>query len=837
MKRRFSRYSLILITVILLASMVAVGLVGCNTPVDPGKNGNGKKDPIVPLLPDLINLGVNLSDYAPTGTVIYDNTTKTNAARDLKDKQDSEKEKHNYAYDEATGEYTTNFDEATGKYNWTVMDDGEEEDTTTFTKIFLFADTTELVNRMALAHLPQDKMVALVAYICREDATGSGYNFSYGTGSAIQDYEELDELYDLYDEDDSDQNYLNLQKKRRKVMKEVFTIFGDEAAAACRTVIEMLAYAQKVVAEEMIPDYTEKLQIDEPDFYEFFTDYDLLFDYDTLVYFLSFNKSSGASESNRFLLNSMDYAIRGDNRKTMMTLYGYYYQYEKREFGVFNDAEYNEYLDLGLKDYFDNNAEALKYRDYDRRHYVGAYRYSFEFYKKYYQAHFIFQLKQEQFDMLVYDIDDLPYGTKRYATEMQTGCEQGLEGTLKMGDVNYEYTGKDENVIAYNSAAKTYYTIPESQRESESHMPSKIAKVKLQVQQLKSQYYTIMHETITPKDLSDALKYQIYSFSGDYIRTILSNRKDDVIYNIELDRLESGTAAYAEKEEEIGRNNAMLENHKNFYISEGNVNKQLQDAEGYAWKTDIAARIKITIDTDYDAYHAAHSIYLGGTSGDYVDEYFEDTLFPKVIDNPGTPSQKKRYDTEVQISRLADNHENVFRYAYGSIKVVYKEPTTLEGYVLRNDYISNTNDVPSGNQLEFNPATLESDFPGVIAVSTSEMGKFSSAAPSYNQTKITEETYDSDENIRLARFIESAGEWKGIFPKKGTDNPVIVSSYTKTEGNVTYTYVVVFEGWYVDKDLKYAAKFDNDNDEYGEEFDYDICLYAGYKVIKIDTRK
>ncbi len=828
MKHRFSRYLVVLLAVMLMAAIVAAGCNGCNPPTDKPKTDNTD---LVPVLPDLINLGVNLSDYAPTGTVIYDNATKSKAAEDLTTKQNEQKQKHNYVLDELTGEYT-NFRD--GAYQWKYMKNGEEQDTSTFTKIFLFADPTELVNRMAAAHLPQDKMQALVAYICRSDAEGSGYNFVQGTGGAIQDYEELDELYDLYDKDDSDANYLNLQKKRRKVMHEIFDIFGDQAAPACRTVIEMLSYAQKVVAEEMIPDYEEKTGKTVEGFYEFFKGYDMLFDYDALVYFLAFNQSCGAVSAKKYLLDG-NYSITGDNRKTMMTLYGYYYQYQKREFDLFNDTEYYEYLDLGLKDYFDNDADALKYRDYDRRHYAGAYRYSFEFYKKYYQAHFSFQLKQEEFDMAVYGIDDLPYGNKRYATVMQTGCEQGLDGTLKIGDVNYEYTGIDANVIAYNNAAKGYYSIPKAQRDREDYMPAKIALVRLEVQQLKSQYYTIMHESIKEKDLSNALKYQIYSFSGDYIRTILANRKDDVIYNVELDHLNPGTVEYADKEEEIGRNNAMLENHVYFYIQKGNVNTQLQKADEYEWKTAIADRIKITIDTDFEAYHEAHKIYMGGSSGNYVDEYFEDTLFPKIIENPG-PNQTKRYDTEVQISRLADNHENVFRYAYGSIKVEYKEPTVLESFVLKNEYISETSTVPSGNQLEINPATLESSFPGVIAVSASEMAKFTNRPTQYDKSKITEETYDSDEKIRLARFDEASGTWKGIFPKNGGDDPVLVKTYTKLEGNVTYTYVLVFEGWYIDKNLQYPAKFSG-NDEYGEEFSYDICLYAGYKVIKINTNQ
>jgi len=826
MKRKFSRYMVVLLAVLLMSVMVAAGCNGCNPPDEVIVT----KDIVTPLT-DLVDLGVNLTDYAPTGTVIYDNTNKANAIADLKAKQDSEKEKHNYAFDTVSGEYTTNFDYGTGEYNWKFMDGEEEEDTTTFTKIFLFSDTTLLVERMAAAHLSQDMMLKLVAYICRADATGSGYNFVNGTGSAIQDYEELDELYDIYDEDDSDANYLNLQKKRRKVMHEVFGIFENNAAAASRTVIEMLSYAQEVVNDEMIPDFAEKTNTDEVSFREFFTDYDKLFDYDTLVYFLSFNQSSGAPETGGYLLETLDYNVRGDNRKTMMTLYGYYYQYEKREFDLFTDTEYFRYLDLGLLDYFNTNEEALEYRDFDRKHYEKAYRYSAAFYKLYYQAHFGFQLKQEKFDINVYE---LQLSSKRYATQMQLGCDTGLEGTLKMGDVNYEYTGVDKNVTDYNNAAKAYYSISEANRENEEYMPAKIALVNLEVQQLKSQHYTIMHDSILAADLTNALKYQIYSFSGDYLRTIASNRKDDTIYNVELANLTSGTDEYADKVEEIGRNDAMYENHDYFYNQKGNVDFQLTAASGYPWKTEIASGIKTTMETDYQAYHDLHKVY-GGTSGVYVDEYFEDTLFPKIIENEGAGNQKKTYDTTKQISRLADNHENVFRYAYGKINVEYREPTEIGDYTLNSDYVSDTNEVPSfENQLDVNPDTLATLFPGVIVVSGSEAAKFIERPDGYNKSNYKEETYDSDENIRLAIFDQNTGSWKGVLPKNGTDYTVIYTVYTKPEGNITYTYLVVFEGWYIDVNLQYLAEFDHD--EYGEEFSYDIRLYAGYKVIKINTQ-
>lgn len=290
MKQKSKRYLITLVAVLLLISILA-GCSGCNpTPPDGGNGGKEVKVDII-ILGDLVDLGVVKSDYAPNG-VNYDPDTKLGQAGKLLAKQEEEKEVHNYIDIDGDGSFDTNFDDDTGKYAWDDVyydtstqkyvweDDGDDGETATFTKIFLFAEVDELINRMAAAALPKDKMIAVVEYITRTDTpkVEGTYNLAAGTGSAIRDYEELDELYDIYDEDDSDENYILLQKKRRKVMHEVFGIFGDDAAAASRTAVEILSYAQKVVDEIMIPDYDIRKGVTGTGFYDFFKGE--LFDYD-----------------------------------------------------------------------------------------------------------------------------------------------------------------------------------------------------------------------------------------------------------------------------------------------------------------------------------------------------------------------------------------------------------------------------------------------------------------------------------------------------------------------------------------------------------------------------
>lgn len=833
--KRYKKHLIVILALVLCLSMLLAACI--KEPPPPTK----KEGP--DILPDLKDLSLAIADYAPAAKT-YPAALKQEKANNLKAKQDEEKKKHHYAKE--NGEWTTNFDYEKGEYKW-------EEDTATFTKIFLFADVNELIDRMGIAALSEEKMSALVDYITRTDPASDAYIMTPGTGSAIRDYEELEELYDLYDKNDSDENYKDLQKKRRKVMHEVVNIFGDDAAAAARTAVEVLAYSQKVVATKMIPDLVEKKGLSpssSPSFDEFFKGE--LFDYDTLVYFRAFNETCGATSTGNYLLSSVnaDYLIPADNKKEIVKLYGYYYQYEKKDFEVFDDAKYDRYLELSLKDYYDTEAEALEYRDYDRDRYVKAYRYSAEFYKKFYEAHFKFQFKQENHDLKVYDIEKKKseWNNKSYALEMQTGCDIGMAATLKLSDVNWIYTGKNANVINYNAAAKEYYSLPQDTRDKELN-EANIALVHLRIEQLKSQLFTLRKsDMVNGTDFSNALIYQIYSFSGDYVRTMIANRKDDVYMRAEIERLKKKKRAEApqqeiqeidekidEKEKEIARNDAMYENHKYFYVQNGKIEEQLRTAKNHDWNN-IAEGIETTIAYDYDNYHnlyvrnAGIVVIDGVTYNDQVHIRFEDTLIKKKIVQQGdsTRDAKKEYDTDWAISRLLDNHENVFRYAYGQIKVEYLRynDNELKNIILDGHYVSGV--IPSTTLQDPN-STVFGDNSSIVAVSMREREKFAAGTLPSNVVVDTDENYKTDEGIELAKC--EGNQWQGILPSNGNVNgyPGIYIN-EKQEGNIKYTYHLIFEGWYLDKDLKVPAKLVNR--WFGEEFDYDIRLYPSYIVIK-----
>ena len=720
--------------------------------------------------------------------------------------------------------------------------DNADEDITTFTKIFCASDPETIIDRMSVAGLAKDMMIELVGYITRKDSGAmpsdpAQFGYEIGTTSAIRDYEELDKLYELYDdaknEDDEDFYYEKLQLKKRKVIGEVVKIFGDDGAAFARTATEELSYAYQVV-EEMV----EKHNVDNETDYDFKNYFKtVFFDYETLVYFLAFDETVALNKS----------TFTATNRKNITTLYGYYYQYEKADYECMTDAQYKEYLKLSMKDE-KTDAEALKYTEYDRTHYAKAYRYSADCYKKYYTEHFQFQARQEKYDKTVYTGGSVINGKEIYAngignaisgnsitysSEMMQGLQVGMAATLKISDVNYEYTGVDANVTRYNKYYNDY-------QNRSSSVADKIKIVRYEKEQLSSQYYTITHETISSADLSNALKYQIKSYSGDYIRAIQSYKKEDVILNEELKRLaadglQAGDAEYDEKLEEIGRNRAMLPNLTDNW-TQADVESQMTSANSVEWKSEnsttgatIESEMKAALAIDYETYHQKNQ----GANAVHVDEYFEKNLIKKKKNCLlGTPDQcsggahvncTEEYDTSCKISRLLNNHDIVFRHAAGQVEISYQK-------------------VDVGN---YDIATVEASGYSHIAGPNGTPGTLSKDAKTRPiQTAYTagqQDTYQSDEYISLP-------EWRGggqgtngwLTPTQGeSDNPArlpalprnttgVGTSFTMVKGG--YTYYFEFVGWYIDTELKYEVRANEDT------FGYDIKLYPGYKINKVRSK-
>lgn len=786
----------IVIMLLLIMFALSACLTSCINPNGGGKiNGNDK---ILDPLPDLIDYASE-SKYYNVNKINYSQTARQNAINDLQDKQDEENEKE-----------------------WT-------DDTTTFTKIFCNAEVEKIVERMAMAAIPQDRMTKLVTYITRADYEGPGYALTKGTGSAIQDYEDLDHLYELYDDDveyenPGDQNtvYYNLQMKRRKVMAEIYDIFGNDGDQVARLAMEELLYAQDVVENTMLPEYqNENPGHDDYGFDDYFKH--VFFDYEALVYFKAFNQTALFNNSNY----SAGIDANGNGKPKIVQLYGYYYQYEKGEYLCFNNQEFERYLELSEYDYFEDNALALEYANLDRKHYKDAYRYSADFYKKYYTAHFDFQSRQETFDKEVYGISAaIPTNTNlTYSGQMIAGLHIGMASTLLLSDINYEYTGKNQNVTSYNEKDYAYNKLSEDDKE----LPiNAIYEVELQVEQLKSQYYATTHKLVkdaTYKDLTKALQYQIYSYSGDYIRGIQSFKKDEKILDEEIKRLDPAAPDYesvkAQKEEEIGRNAAMRKNLESNYGT-SNPAGQITKADQISWEA-INEEIKAATDINYNAYH--NQMMPSGrrryesTQETQVDTYFENNLIKQywkkgnetrtIEDEQGNEEQTgwtKEYDTDHNISRMLNNHETVFRYAYGQIKVTYKEGN-YKDFTVKNEHIK-------ANYIK-GSTYASGAYNGSGVLSTPDA--VTKRPTSYSDFR--KETIETDETPTLCSW--GSNKWTGYFINTEQGHTEEIK-----EGTTTYIYYFEFAGWFVDTELKYRVKPD-------EKYDYDVAFYPGYYITKV----
>lgn len=896
MKRKL----LIVLLVLTLVASIGFSIVACN-----GGNNNkiddnkpDKNTVVIETLPDMIDYGAD-SKYYQEGTSTYSSQKRQEWIMDLEEKQDEERIDWIDSRDPTdwpeTAEEMKAFYVSFGAWAESIKNPGtperqsnigyfdvegnwiDDESANTVQRIFVYATAEDFIQRMSEARVEEKRTDGVVKYICRDDeeyedrGKGTGYVYTIGEASALEDYAQLEELQEIYDDFDAyeeDSSYADhifdteeevqdaLNRKKRKIYGEIFAIFEEEADQFARCAIELVSYAIEVIESVMIPAYNNAhdatVEIMDYIRYE-------MFDHETLSYFLAF------MDDNITQFNNNTY--KAVQKKTMMSLYGYYYQYQKRDYEVFDDSkmvkndrigtvtEYQDFLELNHKSYFDTDAEALRYRNYDRRHYKEAYRYSYACYQKYYTVQLTFQSVQEEKDLDVYvggattsigesltkgqykDGIDKVGDDLTYSAEMQKGCAQGLESTLKLSDVNWEYTADDKVVLNFNAKSKDWNGLSD---DAQGYTNNKIKKVEYELAQLKSQDYAINHVTITTADLTKALQYQVRSYSADSIRSIQAAKKDEVTYYLAMDRFLQATGlryedikngsvfntweveAYYDLEEDAGRNDAKFINlDANYTI--GTANDQVNAANNADW-AGVKSNIKETLAKDYVAYSKSGNTKL-------VDEYFEDTLIRKewscgtaldVQDCPngnGHRECSEEYDTDWALSRLLDTHEVVLRYMAGQAVVTFK----------------------AINEADFiDPAK----FYGAIATATSVTSTEAKAAGSYkmsykaDEACVTETLGTSDEiGTACTQNTDKLGyPVAGVADQRWNNVPVYESKnfscgssgtelgkITYVNGNTTYTYT--FIGWYVDENFKYPVLLD-------EAYNYDIRLYPCYRLEK-----
>ena len=596
-----------------------------------------------------------------------------------------------------------------------------------------------------------------------------------------------------------------------------------------------------------------------------------MYDYETLSYILSFREYADmpivtAAES------AADYEV--GNMAEPMTLFGYHYQFRHRDYNFydtdetynFRDTEsivdgstnldkYEYFLKLSHESYFASSGSgatvnvtsedeqyAMDYRKIDREHYEQAYRYSTACLTAYYEAQLDFQIFQERMEVDIYvggskdssgeqlyargiqyakQLPGQSYSqttTKTYSQEMYNALGNkgsALDSNLKISDVNWEYSADDMTTRRFNLVSARWLSIEDNGNLNDSQ---RLYKVEYEIELLKSQDYTLNHGYLSNSDFTHALQYEIYSYSADSVRGIQQNKKNNVIYAKDIERMNKvenlGVTGYyeamAELEENVGRNRAEYANLDHNYDT-SNVTSEI-NLSGEADWAGVRSNVKETLAVDYAGYNQSKD-----GSDKPVDKLFEDTLIKQfyvckssasdagqrggtedhclVNNNSGhTPYCEEDYDPSWALSRLANNHETSLRYMYGQSEVTFAR-MKVEELIEAGKFTS------AGS------------------------GAFNGGSNSYFVTsgnQVSTETLNTDDEIDTV-LRDASDKWLNLPSYDGEYGNV------KEEGNeFTFNingvnYKITFIGWFVDAELKYEVLYD-------EEYNYDIVLYPAYRI-------
>ena len=695
--------------------------------------------------------------------------------------------------------------------------DAAKEDASSIIKIFAASDADGIIAAMQTANLPADKMKLTVDYMAGNESvsddeiaaiveTGKFDKNLTKDWSFFDDwsyYEKLDERAKNGNTTDED----NVKRQYRNILGKVFEIgmTGDQFA---RLAVHELVYATKVV-EKMASDSgiaNAKLQIS-TSLNEFDTYCQNELDYETLVYLRAFNEYYNLDGSGNGLVDCVE-------------LYGYYYEYNRTDYYSQTDEEFETQLKYGHYTVF-SDAEWLEYVKLQRKSYTSAYRYDDAFYNTFYTKHFAFQTKIEKHEEVVYNIEK--WNGKSYTAEMQNAIRDGgLSGQLNFTDWIWCYAGNDAAMRDYNAANTANENGKKEGALAEQKYNGEFA---FDMEQLKLIYY-ILDNMSTPNatNLSRTLRFQVYSYSGEMVKSAQAYKKDSALVTAmkiapeDATKIPASITSDADKKEyAVGKIDAILGQMETTY-TKVNVTSAANNAANQPW---VAMRneVKAAIDKDYSSYTGKAKL-----------EALEDMVIKKKWNCGGTEEEcgkpqnanrghvgcEKVYDENHNISKFVSNYEVILRHMAGSVTIKFQNDAVATA-TAKNNYAVNV--YPSGE------VKYTAGFKGTI---------------SYDMVKGVERinirTISLSSGKTFAESIKEAGGddlkwWNSKTP--GTENSVASKavssgvSETNPENNKTgnYTYTYAFAGWYLDDGLKYS--FDPE-----DKINCDLILYAGYDVTK-----
>ncbi len=670
MKNKLRNVLIILFVVAMTLSVVACGGNGDGTTNPTKKDPTSLTPNSIKVIADLPNYGKTAADY--TGTAVDYETDEADYITYHSNLENRIQEK---AEEVATQ----------NPFN-------EESTVTSISKIFSQSDATTIIERMGLAGLTQEEMYRVVNYLAGDpDAEVNSevindvatkwqriadidYDDTEGW-SFFDDYDLYNELEDRsegYDEGTDDKNNASDAVKHqyrnmcRKVFEEV-GLAGDEFA---RMVVEELRYAIEILEGGQSSNSigTESfLTATKPEY-----------DYDNIAYLLTFNEMDNADEY---------------GQKYLVKLYGYYYNYTRIQYESMDDPTFAKQLKYSHQEVY-TNKEWLDYTKIQRDAYEDAYRYSDDFYQdEYLPNHYAFQA-----ELLVQE--DAVYGTQITSDKSSTSVaysQNGLEyfdSQLNMSDWEWCYGADDKAMTAYNEAQTKLHDTKDRGGE-----PRDEAEFKFNQENLKMNGYLL--ENMKAVDLSNSMRYQVYSYSANMATQIQSLQKSKV--NIEDEKIFPEFYVYyrlkANKERVEDNSEVTLEDMQTY--SKGKIDekiKQIKDKiqnfstddkadeiAGTSWSS-IQEELETTMDMDsYSDISEAESEYWGKMLQKQEDLLIKKTYVPKApwtqakLDEIGVTygspvHYKEEYDADHEISKFANNNMEVLRYSSAQSEISFRAP-------------------------------------------------------------------------------------------------------------------------------------------------------------------
>jgi len=251
------------------------------------------------------------------------------------------------------------------------------------------------------------------------------------------------------------------------------------------------------------------------------------------------------------------------------------------------------------------------------------------------------------------------------------------------------------------------------------------------------------------------------------------------------------------KEEAMGRAKVIEQSLSKNY-GQANPAKQIGLADDAAWAT-IRTEVKTTLEQEYN-YNAT------GIKAKEEHEKFEDTLIKKTKKYDGEvllPRSQWDYDTSHETSRLLETHKSVFKYAMKKIEVTYHTLEKPKG----------SNKAYGFEKSKVDPADFDKALPAKIVLKSICYTSFP-----LSFSKVRDKEYDKDETPTD----------DDLNPKDSTKYNLETCTVEEEHAGIpkaNYKYEFEFEGFYLDKEMKY--KFIENSD-----LECDIILYAGYTITK-----